>query len=354
METYARELTSALVRARPDIRFTAFVNREATDGPWTTSMDVVVVPVNARRRIEWVRAEQQLLPGLARRAGVEVLHSLASTGPAWGAQRRVVTIHDVIYRVHPEAHSRVRGLGMRLLVPLAARSAHRVIAPSRSTASDLMRLLHVSSERIDVVPEGVGSSPVSPTEPSTLRTRLDLGDRAIVLSTSAKRPHKNLMRLLDAWSMLPTPRPLLVLPGYPTAHEQELRRHAADQGVADDVRFLGWISPADLEGLYQAAECFVFPSLYEGFGLPILEAMARGVPVACSDRGSLPEVAGDAARMFDPEQPQSVADAVMELLHDERLRGRLREAGLVQAARFTWSAAALGTIASYERALGER
>lgn len=243
---------------------------------------------------------------------------------------------------------------MRLLVPLAARSAHRVIAPSRSTASDLMRLLHVSSERIDVVPEGVGSSPVSPTEPSTLRTRLDLGDRAIVLSTSAKRPHKNLMRLLDAWSMLPTPRPLLVLPGYPTAHEQELRRHAADQGVADDVRFLGWISPADLEGLYQAAECFVFPSLYEGFGLPILEAMARGVPVACSDRGSLPEVAGDAARMFDPEQPQSVADAVMELLHDERLRGRLREAGLVQAARFTWSAAALGTIASYERALGER
>lgn len=351
METYARELTSALVQARPDIRFTAFVNREALAGPWAEAMHVVAVPVTARRRSEWVRGEQQLLPGLARRAGIDVLHSLASTGPAWGAQRRVVTIHDVIYRIYPEAHSRVRGLGMRMLVPLAARTAHRIIAPSQSTADDVTRLLHVPSNKIDVVPEGVGSSPVAPTEPAELRSRFGLGDRPIVLSASAKRPHKNLLRLLEAWTMMPTPRPLLVLPGYPTAHEEELRRHAEQQGIADDVRFLGWIPAADLEGLYLIARCVVFPSLYEGFGLPILEAMARGVPVACSDRGSLGEVAGDAARLFDPDRPRTIADAVRDLLFDERLQAQLRDGGLRQAARFTWSAAANGTIASYERAL---
>jgi glycosyltransferase involved in cell wall biosynthesis len=354
METYARELSSALVQARPDIRFTAFVNRDAVEGPWAESMDVVVVPVSVRRRIEWVRGEQQLLPPLARRAGVDVLHSLASTAPAWGPQRRVVTIYDVIYRIHPEAHSRVRGLGMRVLIPLAARTAHRVITPSQSTADDLTRLLHVHADKIDVIPGGVGSSPVVPTEPSALRSGLDLGDRPIVLSASAKRPHKNLMRLLDAWTLLPAPRPLLVLPGYPTAHEQELRRHAEREGVADDVRFLGWVSPTDLEGLYRVARCFVFPSLYEGFGLPVLEAMARGVPVACSDRGSLREVAGDAARLFDPEQPRTIADAVSELLIDEQLRERLRDAGLRQAARFSWSAAAQATVACYERALETR
>jgi glycosyltransferase involved in cell wall biosynthesis len=354
METYARELTSALVQTRPDIGFTAFVNREAVEGPWAESMDFVVVPIDARRRIDWVRGEQQLLPGLARRAGVDVLHSLASTGPAWGDQRRVVTIHDLIYRIHPEAHSRLRGLGMRVLVPLAARTAHRVIAPSRSTADDLVHLLRVPSAKIDIVPEGVGTSPVAPTDSNVLRPRLDLGDRTVVLSTSAKRPHKNLMRLLDAWALLPAPRPLLVLPGYATAHEGELRRHAERHGIAGDVRFLGWVPSADLEGLYQVARCFVFPSLYEGFGLPVLEAMARGVPVACSDRGSLREVAGGAARLFDPEQPRTIADAVSGLLLEERLRERLRDAGLQRAARFSWSAAAQATVTSYERALEPR
>ena len=149
----------------------------------------------------------------------------------------------------------------------------------------------------------------------------------------------------------PSQRPVLVLPGYATPHEQELRRRAAELGVDGDVRFLGWISASELEGLYAAASCFVFPSLAEGFGLPVLEAMVRGVPVACSARGSLAEVAGDAALLFDPESEPAIADAIRNLLGDFALRGRLRAAGHAQAARFTWSATADGTLASYERAL---
>src|SRR6266496_3844209 len=119
---------------------------------------------------------------------------------------------------------------------------------------------------------------------------------------------------MDAWALLPPDsRPVLVLPGYSTDHERELRSRAADLRLGADVRFLGWIAPSDLEGLYDLASCFVFPSLYEGFGLPVLEAMARDVPVACSDRGSLAEVAGDAALLFDPESPTAIAEAVQSI-----------------------------------------
>ena len=138
-----------------------------------------------------------------------------------------------------------------------------------------------------------------------------------MLSLSAKRPHKNLLALIGALARIPAERrPLLVLPGYPTWHEAELRARAEADGVAGDVRFLGWLSGEELEGLWALAEAFVFPSLYEGFGLPVLEAMARGVPVACADASSLPEVAGDAALLFAPRAEQAIADALLRLLDD--------------------------------------
>ena len=147
-------------------------------------------------------------------------------------------------------------------------------------------------------------------------------------------------------------RPVLLLPGYPTPHEQELRRRASELGLAEDVRLLGWLPDEELEGLYAAAACFVFPSLYEGFGLPVLEAMARGVPVACSGRGSLAEVAGGAAELFDPEHPADIARAVTAILGDPELAERLRTAGREQAAGFSWQRTAAATLESYERALG--
>jgi glycosyltransferase involved in cell wall biosynthesis len=308
--------------------------------------------VNARNRVQWVRGEQQLLPGLARRAGIDVLHSLASTAPARGRFRRVVTVHDLIYLVFPEAHGGLRARGMRALVPLGVRRSHRVTADSRSTRDDLVARLGVPAEKIDVVPLGVGSSRIAPSAEADLRARLDLGNRRIALSVSAKRAHKNLIRLLEAQALLPEDhRPILVLPGYATEHEAELRERARALSIAGDVRFLGWLDSADLEGLYAAADLFVFPSLYEGFGLPVLEAMARGVPVASSDRAALAEVAGDAALLFDPEAPRAIADAMSALLGDAAEAERRRVAGRDQAARFTWGATARGMLASYDRAL---
>ena len=355
MEVYARELIAALAAERPDLTLTAFVNCEAAEsgGPWTEVADVVTVPVHARNRAEWVRGEQQLLPRLARRAGVDVLHSLASTAPAAGRFRRVVTIHDLHYRVVPDAHFGVRGLGMRVLVPLAANRSHRIIAISQSTAADIDRYLRVPASLVDVIPEGVGASINAEPEPEALlRERHGLGERRVALSVSAKRHHKNLLRLLEALAAIATAgRPVLVIPGYPTPHELELRERARALGIEDDVRFLDWVSAAELEGLYALADVFVFPSLYEGFGLPVLEAMRRGVPVACSDRSSLPEVAGTAALLFDPEDPRAITAVMQRILGDPSEAQRLRAAGRKQAARFTWEATARATAASYERAL---
>jgi glycosyltransferase involved in cell wall biosynthesis len=358
-EVTARELLPALVAAAgTEVRFTAFVNREtaaAGPGPWNELMAHVTVPVNARNRVEWVRGEQQHLPRLAAHAGVDVLHSLANTGPLRGRFRRVVTIHDLIHRFFPDTHGGVKARGMALLVPLAIRRSDRVIAVSAATADDLVRELKVPRGKIDVVPSGIGiTARAAPVPAADLRARYELGERPIALAVAAKRPHKNLPRLLEALALISADaRPLLVMPGYGTFHDDALEAQIARLGVAEDVRMLGWVDDAELEGLYAASAVFVMPSLYEGFGLPVLEAMARGVPVVCSDRGSLREVAGDAARRVDPEQPSAIAAAIEEILTDPALAERLRAAGRAQAARFTWEASATATLATYRRALGD-
>ena len=375
MEVYARELLPELVRlAPPGTRFTAFVSREASaaaDGPWGELMPAVTVPVNARRREQWVLGEQVFLPHLAARAGVDLVHSLASTAPAYGRYRRVLTVHDLIYARFPSAHPGLRDRGMRVLVPLAVRRSTRVIAISDSTRRDLVELLRLPEERIDVVPQGLGAvrrlpeameelggkehgldTPTALSAQET-RARFGLGERRVLLTLSAKRPHKNLLALIGAFAHIPSERrPVLVLPGYPTWHEAELRARAAELGILGDVRFEGWLSEGEIEGLWGLADAFVYPSLYEGFGLPVLEAMARGVPVACSNASSLPEVAGDAALLFDPRDDSAIADSLRRLLVDLPLREQLRARGLARVREFTWQRTARLTLESYRRVLG--
>jgi glycosyltransferase involved in cell wall biosynthesis len=356
MEVYARELIPALLAEAPaGMRFTAFVNREAAaadDGPWNHLLPAVTVPVNAHNRVQWVLGEQALLPRLARRAEIDLVHSMASTAPVRGEFCRVVTVHDLIYARFPEAHSGLRGRGMRVLVPWASRRSDRVIADSHSTRADLVALVGLDPQRVDVVPLGLGAvRREQPLAEEEVRARFDLGERPVVLSLSAKRPHKNLLALIDALALIPAERrPLLLLPGYATWHDVELRERAAERGVSDDVRLLDWLLAPELEGVWALAQAFVFPSLYEGFGLPVLEAMARGVPVACSNASSLPEVAGDAALLFDPRDERAIASA-MERLLDPAEAARLSALGLARAREFTWQRTARLTLESYSRAL---
>jgi glycosyltransferase involved in cell wall biosynthesis len=357
MEVVARELIPPLVRAAGDsMEFTAFIGASAGDGPWRDLLPAVTVPAPGRNRAWLTAAEQTLLPALTRRHGIDLLHSLANTGPLYGRCVRVITVYDLIYAHFPETTTWLLDKGVRVLVPAAARAADRVITLSEATRLDLVETLRLDPDRIDVVPPGIGTvRRVQPLAEADLRARFELGDRRVLLTLSAKRPHKNLLRLIAALAAVPADRrPVLVLPGYPTWHEPELRRLADSLGVRDDVRFLGWLGDAEVEGLWEAASAFVFPSMYEGFGLPVLEAMARGVPVACSSAPSLREAAGDAALLFDPGDERAIAEAIVRLLGDESLRNTLRERGLARAEQFSWERAAQLTLTSYRRALVER
>jgi glycosyltransferase involved in cell wall biosynthesis len=357
MEAYARRLVPALVAAAGDVQFVAFLNREGYDDPSLRSLGdgvhSVRLDVSGQSRFSRVAAEQLLLPRLIRRHEVDLLHSLGSTAPAWLRSVSVVTVHDVIYVKHPQAHSRRMRMGMRLLVPLGARRADRIIADSKSAASEIAAALGIPGDRIDVVYLG-GLPAGAATEAAELKERFRL-DRPIVLSASARRGHKNLYRLLQAFAGIRTrPLPVLVVPGYSTSLDSELRRETHRLGIEERVRFLEWVTDADLEGLYRIASCFVFPSLAEGFGLPVLEAMERGVPVAASRASAIPEVGGRAVRYFDPLSVPEMREAVEELLSDRAVADELAAAGRRQAGKFSWERTAEETLQVYERAWTQR
>jgi glycosyltransferase involved in cell wall biosynthesis len=347
-ETYLRRLVPALLEARADLRLTLFAADEAYPSllaePWAAEATVTRVPVRARSRTRRVLAEQTLLPRAARRARIDLLHNTLNTAPALPGVVQVTTIHDVIYKRFPETAGRLN-VGVAFLVPLAARRSSRVLTVSEASKKDIVDFLGVRPERIDVAPNGPGiSQPSDPLPDAGLRDRFTLGNAPLVLTVAAKRPHKNLQRLLEAFARLETDA-ILVIPGFETPFEADLKQRAGEH-----VRFLGWVDDQTLDGLYRAATCFVLPSLAEGFGLPVLEAMARGTPVACSDIGALREVASDAAVYFDPYDPAAIARALERCLDDEELRARHRAAGMDRARRFTWSRTAEATLEGYERA----
>ncbi|MEA2124124.1 MAG: hypothetical protein QOI80_906, partial [Solirubrobacteraceae bacterium] len=205
--------------------------------------------------------------------------------------------------------------------------------------------------KIDVVPLGLGMADVaSPTAAAELRARLRLADAPVVLSVAAALPHKNLERLLEAFATL-AGAPALVLTGHAGRISEPLAARARELGIGDRVHLTGWLDAADVEGLYRLAAVFAYPSLHEGFGMPVLEAMHRSVPVVCADATSLPEVAGDAAVLVDGRDAAALAGGIEQVLGDAALRADLVRRGRERAAQFGWDRTARAALASYERAL---
>jgi len=355
LETYVLELLPELMRSAPGIRFSVFCSPRGQEllqaQDWSAEVELVVHPLFGLRGLKAI-SEMTVLGVVAARR-VDLLYSVALTAPLKTRAANVVMLADVTWIVAPDEDKAATMRLWRATVPLISRRADRVIAISQSGAEDIVRYLRVPAERIDVVPLGPGVEPqVAATPERALRERLRLGDGRIVLAVSAKKVHKNLARLVEAMRTVANTDPAvtLVLVGRPTEHERELRALAAAQGLAANVVFPSYVEQADLEGLYAAASCFVLPSLNEGFGLPILEAMRRGVPVACSNVSAMPEVAGEAARYFDPLRTEEIAAAVLDLLGDRALAERMVAAGRQRARAFSWSNSAELTLESFERA----
>lgn len=352
---YVRELVPALLSEEPSNRLVAFVSERVPQSflaePWAGEVEWVHTRLGgAARHLATVMLG---LPARAARRGVDVLHSPANVGPLLAPRvAKVVTLLDLI-PLHQgegwEAGRRAR-FAMGTLGLASARRADRVIAISEAAKRDFVETAGLSAEKIDVTPLGVRVDERAEATPEAeLRARLDLGSGQIVLSVAQKRPYKNLGALVRAMPELEDTK--LVLAGSSTAHEDELRALAASLGVSVRVRFTDWLPERDLEGLYRAATCFALPSLIEGFGLPVLEAMARGLPVVCSDRYALPEVTGGAAVLFDPEDQGAVTGALRKLLTDEALCSELARKGREQARLFTWARTAQATLDSYRRAV---
>ena len=354
METYARSLVPLLPDAMPEASFTVLAGKELSaewlKSPWDNRISLESVPVPASSRIRRSLAEFTTVARAARRSGYDLVHGLSAAVPTGSDFRSVVTIHDLIYHRYPGTSSRMLAFGQRRLTEFVANHVDRIIVPSQATAAELRGILGVPSGRIDVVPEGPGRVPPKAVSPDPgLRDRLGIPPGRLVLSVSARRPHKNLKRLIEALANVEGA--VLVLPGYASPFDDELRASARMAGVGDRVVFCGWVSDSDLEVLYAEAECMAFPSLAEGFGLPVLEAMARGIPVVTSRNGALAEVSGDSAAYFDPLSAASISEALRSVLSDSDLREHLVESGLAQAERFSWSQSAALTAASYRRAL---
>jgi glycosyltransferase involved in cell wall biosynthesis len=355
-------LIRGILTVEPETRITAFISAVAPDdlftAPWSDEVAWVRLPVDPRQGPPWnaallMRAQWMTIPRLARRRQLDVVHGLANIVPLVSpGVATVVTLLDVTWIHYPRTMERRSTIAMKLVAPLCARMADRVVAISEAAKEDIVKTIRLDAAKVDVVPLGIRLEGTGPALPEAeLRTKLGIRSGPIVLSVAQKREHKNLGNLIRAVARLPRDDVQVVLPGSPTPHERELRELAASLGIAERVRFPAWISQPQLEGLYAAASCFVLPSFMEGFGLPILEAMRRGLPVACSNASSLPEVAGDAALYFEPDRPDEIATAIERLLDGGPLVDTLIERGRARCREFTWDRTAAATLASYRRAI---
>jgi glycosyltransferase involved in cell wall biosynthesis len=354
---YARELPGALLAVEPGTEIEIFLSRDAPadlrEEPWADSVRWTTVPVGLGGLPTHVPAEYVALPMLAGAHRLDVLHSPANTGPTLvGRVASVVSVLDLIWLHRPEeweASPRVHRT-MRRRVDRAVRGADGIFAISHTAAADLVATLGLAPERIQVTPLGVRPAHVAPLPERELRAQLDLTGARVLLCVAQKRPYKNLHSLIDALPRL-APDVVLVLPGSPTPYERRLRDRARELGVSDRVRFPEWLQDEQLEGLYACAEAFVLPSLIEGFGLPVIEAMLRGVPVACSDVPTLVEVGGDAVLSFDPHRQEDVTAAIQRLLEDRDFARRLAQRGRERAARFIWEQTGATSLAGYRQAI---
>lgn len=299
---------------------------------------------------------QFLLPWQLRRLEVDACHFTNNVAPAWGAQPMVLTIHDMSLWLFPEYHTRKRLAAMRPILPLAARRAAAVVTVSQSARDDIVRALKLPAGKVHVIYEAPADSfrplppgPILDTARRRLQRRYQTPDR-FLLYVGTIEPRKNLTRLLEAFAHLaPAISHHLLFVGQRGWKDSQVFAAVERLDLAGRVHFLGFVPDDDLLALYNLAEALVFPSLYEGFGLPVVEAMACGIPVITSNRGALAEIAGGAAELVDPVDVGSISAGLERVLNDAARQAQLRDLGLARAAQFHWEQTAAQTRAVYQQ-----
>jgi glycosyltransferase involved in cell wall biosynthesis len=354
---YAQELTTALVTYDQQNEYVAFYHR-LQDAEIDTPLDRIPRLTSDLHTKPW-RLKALLSHYLSMSQDglfpeIDLFHATDHLLPRLKQVETVFTLHDLIFRLYPETHKPLNRWFLTLAMPRFLRSADAVIAVSENTKRDALRFYDLDEAKMHVIYEGVDARfrPASQEKIRDLRRAYALPER-FVLSLATIEPRKNLTALLEAYRLLLDRGSdlSLVIAGQKGWLYSGFFEKLGDLGLKDRVVLLGFVPETDLPALYSAAEIFVFPSLYEGFGLPVLEAMACGTAVVCSSAASLPEVAGDAALMVDPHKVGDLAQAMTTLLENEELRRDLEARGPRQAAKFTWQKAARETLDVYQKVL---
>ncbi|MGI8857526.1 MAG: glycosyltransferase family 4 protein [Thermomicrobiales bacterium] len=305
-------------------------------------------------RIFW---EQAVAPVVTRRDRLDVLFCPVNVVPLVGRVPSVVTVHDLAFLAHPEAfHLSKRGY-LSLLTRLSVQRAHRVIAVSAHTKADLVRHFHVAPGKVTVIPNAMDHRFRPATDPAALsqfRHDHHLPER-FILFVGTLEPRKNLRRLIDAFARVARDdcEVALVIVGGSGWMTSDLAPLVQQRNLGDRITFTGYVPDDELPRWYQAATIFCYPSLYEGFGLPVLEAMACGTPVVTSNTSAIPEVAGDAAVLIDPTDVTALADSLLALLSDAPRWEELGRAGIARSRGYSWECTAAATYAVVREAAGD-
>jgi glycosyltransferase involved in cell wall biosynthesis len=335
-EIYLRELLTALAACSQANEYFVFTNME-------TGADLVPQQANFHHRPQAVRAqfrpgrilwEQIVLPMEASRFHLDVMFNPGFTAPLAVFCRNVTTFHDLQHKLHPEYFRWFDLPFWRLLLWASAHRSQKIIAVSDATRSDLLHFYSIPPERVSVIHHGV-----DPRFFSLDRSRTE----PYLLCVSTLHPHKNLERLVRAFARRKRPH-RLVLAGMRGFHAAAVESLIQSLEMKDRIEITGWLPREDLLRLYERAQAFVYPSMFEGFGMPVLEALAAGIPIACSNIPPIKEVARDAALFFDPLDEESIAAAVDRILTDSHLREKLIQVGPERARPFTWKRAAEETL----------
>ena len=347
---YISQVLRHLSREEGQLRYTIFTQQ----GRYLQRPDLCTVPSRwpTEKRLVRLAWEQLQWPWLARRYNLDLLHSMAFVTPLLTFCPTVVTVYDLSFMYYPESFPQGQRFYLRSQTARSVRSARRVITISESGRQDVHHFFGVPLARIDVVKPGVEKvyRPFPATTVAHFRQQKGLPER-FVLHVGTLQPRKNIPLLLEALSRLPEQDVCLILVGGKGWLFDEIFARVEALALQDRVQFAGYVAAEELPLWYNAAKLLVFPSLYEGFGMPIVEAMACGTPVVAANTSSMPEAVGEAGLLFAPQVVEELVERITAVLQSSDLALHLREKGLVQAKQFSWESAGQETAMSYQRAL---
>lgn len=349
-EVYTRNLVKGFTEVDPSNEYVVFANRESkgvfdSSGP---GVEVVDCPVRAESRPRRLLWEQFILPVRARQLGLDVLFSAGMTCPFVSPVKQVLVVHDLQHVNQPQNFAWYYLPFLKFFIYMSSKRAERIVTISKHVKRQIEDFYRIPPEKVHVVYNAVDTKRFarkSPEEVRVVRERYDLPEMFILYAASTL-PHKNHPRLLEAFKKVREKHPSvkLVLTGARGQGREAVERKITELGLESSVVFLGWLPFEDLPAIYSASEAFVFPSLHEGFGIPLVEAMAAGTPVVCSGIEPLTEVAGDAACFIDPTDARDIASGIMKVLEDRGLREGLVRKGLQRAGKFSWETTARETL----------